>query len=99
MLLDLIEIGTEAEVERAQVQMQIEGMHCNSCVSNICGIIEDLPGTFDIQLTFEEKIATIAYNSRVLKIADIITEIEKLGFKPVIINNHSTQDDKSLYTT
>jgi copper chaperone CopZ len=93
------ETETVTEIERAQAQIHIEGMHCNSCVSNICGAVEDLPGTFDIQLTFEDKVATIVYNPRVLKIAAIITEIENLGFKTVIANDHHIQSDKGLYIT
>ena len=63
------------------VQIRIDGMHCNSCVSNICATIQDLPGAIDIKLTFEEKIATITYDSRSLNLVHIVNEIEKLGFK------------------
>ncbi|CAF4739502.1 unnamed protein product [Rotaria sp. Silwood1] len=70
------------------VQIRIEGMHCNSCVSNICATIEDLPGTIDIKLTFEEKIATVTYDSRILSLAHIVTEIEKLGFKAAVSADH-----------
>lgn len=63
------------------VQMRIEGMHCNSCVSNICATVEDLPGAIDIKLTFEEKIATVTYDSQTLSLAHIVAEIGKLGFK------------------
>ncbi|CAF3611184.1 unnamed protein product [Rotaria sp. Silwood1] len=70
------------------VQIRIEGMHCNSCVSNICATIEDLPGTIDIKLTFEEKIATVTYDSRILSLAHIVTEIEKLGFKAAVSTDH-----------
>lgn len=66
------------------VQIRIEGMHCNSCVSNICTTIEDLPGALDIKLTFQESIATVTYDSRILNLTNIVSEIEKLGFKAVI---------------
>jgi copper chaperone CopZ len=77
---------TEAESGIATVQMRIEGMHCNSCVSNICAAVEDLPGAVDIKLTFEDKVATVIYDSRILNIDHIVTEIEKLGFKVAIAN-------------
>ncbi|CAF4704278.1 unnamed protein product, partial [Rotaria sp. Silwood2] len=70
--------------ESVQAQLRIEGMHCNSCVSNICGAILDLPGAIDIQLTFLDKLATIMYDPNILKIDDIITEIEKLSFQVAI---------------
>ena len=69
-------------------------MHCNSCVANICGAIEDLPGTFDIQLTYEGKVATIVYNPQVLTVADITKEIEELDFKTVVINNDPTGNNQ-----
>jgi copper chaperone CopZ len=72
--------------ETVQAQLRIEGMHCNSCVSNICGAILDLPGAIDIQLTFLDKLATIIYDPRILQLDDIITEIEKLGFQVAISN-------------
>lgn len=71
------------------VQIRIDGMHCNSCVSNICATIEDLPGAIDIKLTFEEKIATITYDSRSLNLVHIVNEIEKLGFKTAIAHGHN----------
>lgn len=93
-MLDATKVEAVVAEDRAQIQIQIEGMHCNSCVSNICGAIEDLPGTFDIQLTYEGKVATIVYNPKILKVADIIKEIEELGFKTVIINNHSVGNNQ-----
>ncbi|CAF3480183.1 unnamed protein product, partial [Rotaria socialis] len=78
------------------VHIRIEGMHCNSCVSNICTTIEDLPGTLDIKLTFQESIATVTYDSRNLSLTQIVTEIEKLGFKAAIITDqHETEPSPS----
>ncbi|CAF0904476.1 unnamed protein product [Adineta steineri] len=72
--------------ETVQCQLRIEGMHCNSCVSNICGAVLDLPGAIDVQLTFLDKLATITYDPSILHLDDIITEIEKLSFQVAISN-------------
>ena len=72
--------------QSVQCQLRIEGMHCNSCVSNICGAILDLPGAADIQLTFLDKLATISYDPSILQLDEIIAEIEKLGFQVAISN-------------
>jgi copper chaperone CopZ len=72
--------------ETVQAELRIEGMHCNSCVSNICGAILDLPGAIDIQLTFLDKLATITYDPCILQLDDIIAEIEKLSFQVAISN-------------
>jgi copper chaperone CopZ len=68
------------------VQLRIDGMHCNSCVSNICAAVEDLPGSIDVQLTFEEKVATVIFDAKILIVPSIIEEIEKLGFKVAIVS-------------
>ncbi|UJR35789.1 hypothetical protein I4U23_028537 [Adineta vaga] len=72
--------------QSVQCQLRIEGMHCNSCVSNICGSVLDLPGVIDIQLTFLDKLATITYDPSILQLNDIIDEIEKLSFQVAISN-------------
>lgn len=86
--------------ETVQAQLRIEGMHCNSCVSNICGAILDLPGAIDIQLTFLDKLATITYDSNILQLDTIINEIEKLSFQVAIFScpqpKISTEDDSSM---
>jgi Cu+-exporting ATPase len=87
-LLSLIEkMGYSVELidcEIVQAKLRIEGMHCNSCVSNICDSILDLPGAIDIQLTFLDKLATIIYDPTILHLDDIIDEIEKLSFQVAI---------------
>ena len=72
--------------ESVQVQLRIEGMHCNSCVSNICAAVLDLPGAMDIQLKFQDKLATITYDPEILQLNDIIEEIENLNFQVAISN-------------
>jgi Cu+-exporting ATPase len=70
-----------------QAELRIGGMHCNSCVSNICSTVLDLPGAIDIQLTFLDKLATVTYDPSILQLDDIITEIEKLSFQVAISND------------
>ena len=70
--------------ETVQAQLRIDGMHCTSCVSNICGTVLDLPGVIDIQLTLLDRLATVIYNPHALQLDIIINEIEKLGFKVAV---------------
>lgn len=72
--------------EIVQAQLRIDGMHCNSCVSNICGTVLDLPGVIDIHLTFLDKLATISYDPSIIQLKYIISEIESLKFKVAISN-------------
>ena len=72
------------ECQMYQTELRIEGMHCNSCVSNICDAVMDLTGAIHIQLTFLDKLATIVYDPTVLQLEEIIEEIEKLSFQVAI---------------
>ncbi|CAF4431429.1 unnamed protein product [Rotaria socialis] len=86
--------------ETVEAQLRIEGMHCNSCVSNICGAVLDMPGAIDIKLTFLDKLATIIYDPSMLQLDDIITEIEKLSFQVAVSSSsqpRTTTDNHSSY--
>jgi copper chaperone CopZ len=73
-----------------RVQIRIEGMHCNSCVSNVCATVGELPGIVDIKLTFEEKLAAIVYDARIVQLELILREINGLGFKgAVAVSSHN----------
>jgi Cu+-exporting ATPase len=89
ILSSIEELGYSVELkdsESVQAQLRIEGMHCNSCVSNICDAILELNGAIDIQLTFLDKLAIIIYDPSLLQLNDIIDEIEKLSFQVAISN-------------
>lgn len=82
--------------ESVQAQLRIEGMHCNSCVSNICDAVRDLPGALDIQLTFLDKLATITYDPCILQLDDIISEIEKHNFKVAVSNGPTNESTTTM---
>ena len=89
LLSAIQEMGYSAELkdcQLAETQLRIEGMHCNSCVSNICDAVMDLSGAIDIQLTFADKLATITFDPTILQFDQIIEEIEKLSFQVAIFS-------------
>ncbi len=89
LLSSLEKFGYSVELkdnELVQAQLRIEGMHCNSCVSNICDTVMDLTGVVDVQLTFLDKLATITYDPIIVELDEIIQEIEKLSFLVAISN-------------
>jgi Cu+-exporting ATPase len=89
LLSSIEELGYSVELkdnELVQAQLRIEGMHCNSCVSNICDTVMDLTGVVDVQLTFLDKLATITYDPNIVDLDEIILEIEKLSFQVAISN-------------
>lgn len=89
LLSAIQELGYSPELKECQLaetQLRIEGMHCNSCVSNICDAVMDLPGAIDIQLTFADKLATIIFDPSLLQFDQIVEEIEKLSFQVAVFS-------------
>jgi len=64
-----------------KIIFDISGMHCASCASNIEGALKRLPGVLSAQVNFATEKAYIEFEPQKLKIADLITTVEKLGYK------------------
>ncbi|NXM23071.1 ATP7B ATPase, partial [Ploceus nigricollis] len=62
----------------ATVTVQIEGMHCKSCVRNIEGNISDLPGIKSIKVSLENKCAVVQYSPDLITLSALQQAIESL---------------------
>uniref|UniRef100_A0A8C5JKI1 ATPase copper transporting beta n=1 Tax=Junco hyemalis TaxID=40217 RepID=A0A8C5JKI1_JUNHY len=62
----------------ATVTVQIEGMHCKSCVRNIEGNISDLPGIKSIKVSLEHKCAVVQYSPDLITLSALQQAIESL---------------------
>ncbi|NXH32046.1 ATP7B ATPase, partial [Myiagra hebetior] len=62
----------------ATVTLQIEGMHCKSCVRNIEGNISDLPGIKSIKVSLEHKCAVVQYTPDLITLSALQQAIESL---------------------
>lgn len=60
--------------------IEIEGMHCKSCVNKIKTNISSLKGVKSIKVNLESKNAIVEYNSKIISIKEIQSEIEKLDY-------------------
>ncbi|XP_008943368.1 PREDICTED: copper-transporting ATPase 2 [Merops nubicus] len=73
----------------ATVALQIEGMHCKSCVKNIEGNISDLPGIQSIEVSLEHKRAVVKYSPDLITLPALQQAIESLppgNFKVCLLN-------------
>ncbi|NXE14138.1 ATP7B ATPase, partial [Lophotis ruficrista] len=73
----------------ATVVVQIEGMHCKSCVRNIEGNISDLPGVQNIKVSLEHKHAVVQYSPNLITLSTLQQAIESLppgNFKVCFLN-------------
>ncbi|NWV92176.1 ATP7B ATPase, partial [Machaerirhynchus nigripectus] len=73
----------------ATVTVQIEGMHCKSCVRNIEGNTSDLPGIKSIKVSLEHKRAVVQYSPDLITLSALQQAIESLppgNFKVSLLN-------------
>uniref|UniRef100_A0A8C3Y0T2 Copper-transporting ATPase 2 n=1 Tax=Catharus ustulatus TaxID=91951 RepID=A0A8C3Y0T2_CATUS len=73
----------------ATVTLQIEGMHCKSCVRNIEGNMSDLPGVKSIKVSLEHKCAVVEYSPDLITLSALQQAIEALppgNFKVSLLN-------------
>ncbi|NWS97228.1 ATP7B ATPase, partial [Mionectes macconnelli] len=73
----------------AMVTVQIEGMHCKSCVRNIEGNISTLPGIKSIKVSLEQKCAVVEYSPNLITLSALQQAIESLppgNFKVRLLN-------------
>lgn len=68
----------------------ISGMRCQSCVKNIEGNISMKPGIEQINVDFNDKMATVEYDSSVCKQSDIIEMINDMGFDATAFQSNNT---------
>ncbi|XP_064501803.1 copper-transporting ATPase 2 isoform X1 [Pseudopipra pipra] len=73
----------------ATVTVEIEGMHCKSCVRNIEGNISAIPGIKSIKVSLEQKCAVVEYSPNLITLSDLQQAIESLppgNFKVCLLN-------------
>jgi len=70
----------------------VTGMTCVNCASNIERGLKKLPGVTDPQVNFAAEQVRVAYDPKIIDVADIVTAIEKIGY-------HVPVDDLELPVT
>ena len=78
--------------------LHVQGMHCNSCVTNITSTVQNLPGIYDIKVSFEDQLAIVVFDKRVIQLSIIVKEVENLGFQVATVasSNDETKSTQGL---
>ncbi len=58
----------------------VEGMHCNGCVRSVTGALSRLPGVATVDVSLDDKQATVAYDAAAVQPDAIVKAIEAAGF-------------------
>ena len=79
--------------------LRVQGMHCNSCVMNITGTVEDLPGVHHVKVSFDDQSADVHFDGTIIHLSTIIDEIQKLDFQVAIAPSKNDDDACTRLTT
>ena len=63
------------------VELKIKGMHCKSCVMLNNDFLSDIKGVKSSEVSLEKNTAKISYDEKLVKEQDLISTIEKEGYK------------------
>jgi copper chaperone len=74
--------GTPAQVVNFTLAtLPIEGMSCGSCVSNMKRTLKGLDGVSTVEVSLEQRNATVAYDPKKVKPEQIQAAVNKAGYK------------------
>lgn len=65
------------------VQLNIEGMHCDGCVNSITKALKAVSGVGNVEVSLEQKRATVSYNPAQCGQAELKDAVEDAGFDVV----------------
>ncbi|KAF9278811.1 hypothetical protein BGZ88_000339 [Linnemannia elongata] len=100
-IADLIDdIGFEAspivEKRKDQVDLQVFGMTCASCVNSIEGELRKTPGIISANVSLTLQAAKVEYDNTVLGVRDIVECIEDMGFDALLSGRSQDAQIESL---
>ncbi|WP_409200325.1 heavy metal translocating P-type ATPase [Methanobrevibacter sp. DSM 116169] len=80
-----------------EVTLQIEGMHCASCVMNVENFLGKLDGIFQVHADLTSNTTQILYNKDQVSLKQMEDVIKSLGFKVLGIKGQSNLNEEELY--
>ncbi|HEX7999732.1 MAG TPA: cation transporter [Pyrinomonadaceae bacterium] len=67
-----------------QAELNIEGMHCDSCAVDIKETLEETAGVFKADVTFKRKTAIVEYDEEVVQQTTLVKKIQDLGYQATV---------------
>lgn len=81
------------QVGAQKVNLSLYGMHCSSCAALIERSIKKVPGVTFANVNFAAEKASVVFDSSQAKNEDLITAVEKAGYKAALFDGKDTQTD------
>ena len=67
-----------------KTELNIEGMHCDSCAVDIKETLEETAGVNEADVTFKRKTAIVDFDEGAVQEKTLIKKIQDLGYKATI---------------
>lgn len=95
MLVELQALGCSVE---AALQIQVQGMSCQSCVKTIQDQMLELPGVSSVQVSLRENSAVIVFQPLLVSQEELREKIEDLGFEAALLPEDPAGAFRTLFT-
>ena len=69
------------EAGEVKAELNIEGMHCDSCAADIKETLEDTAGVRLVDVTFKRKTAIVEFDEAIVQQSTLIKKIQDLGYQ------------------
>lgn len=78
-------------VKTERVKIAIEGMHCESCARGIKAMLKRTPGVISAEVSYEQREATVEYDTARTTPEKITEAINNLGYKAKVKEGKDTR--------
>ena len=65
------------------IQLNIEGMTCGGCVKSVTNVLQPIPGVSSVEVSLEQKRATVTFDPAQCNPAQFKTAVEDAGYDVV----------------
>ena len=79
----------------AATTLKLKGMSCAACVANIESAIRQVPGVSQVQVNFATQQASVEYNERRIRIADIQAAVSAAGYGATVSESLSLEEENA----
>jgi copper chaperone CopZ len=67
-----------------KAELNIEGMHCDSCAADIKETLEETAGVHVADVTFKRKTAVVDFDDQIVQQGTLIKKIQDLGYQATV---------------
>jgi copper chaperone CopZ len=70
--------------DEVKTELNIEGMHCDSCAVDIKETLEDTAGVRQVDVTFKRKTAIVEFDDEIVQQSTLVKKIQDLGYAATV---------------